>query len=97
MTWQVETARALVGGAADADTVWDEVRARQGAARGRLLFAPGELPTLLPGLGEAIVRPAAGVAYVDHEVGAEVPEALRQLHERIRFAFDPNGILSPAP
>ena len=97
VTWQVETARALVGGAADADTVWDEVRARQGAARGRLLFAPGELPTLLPGLDEAIVRPAAGVAYVDHEVGAEVPEALRQLHERIRFAFDPNGILSPAP
>jgi glycolate oxidase FAD binding subunit len=97
VTWQVEAARALVSGAADADTVWDEVRARQGAARGRLFFAPGELPTLLPGLDEAIVRPAAGVAYVDHEVAAEVPEALRQLHERIQLAFDPNGILSPAP
>jgi glycolate oxidase FAD binding subunit len=96
VAWQVGAARSLVGGDGDDDSVWDEARSRQGAARGRLFFAPGELASLLAGLDEAIVRPTAGVAYVDHEVEAEVSDALRRLHERIRLAFDPNGVLGPA-
>jgi glycolate oxidase FAD binding subunit len=96
VAWQLDAARALFGGEEDDGRSWNEVRMRQGAARGRLLFAPGELGALLAGLDEAIVRPAAGVAYVGNEVAEDVPAALRQLHERIRLAFDPNGILSPA-
>jgi FAD/FMN-containing dehydrogenase len=93
VAWQLDAARALVGGDEDAGSVWHDVRTRQAAARGRLLFAPGELPRLLAELDEAIVRPAPGVAYVDQEVAPEVPEALRQLHERVRLAFDPNSTL----
>ena len=96
VAWQLAAARALVGGDEDDGSVWDEARSRQAGARGRLFFAPGELASLLAGLDEAIVRPAAGVGYVDHEVEADVPEALRRLHDRIRLAFDPNGVLAPA-
>jgi glycolate oxidase FAD binding subunit len=93
---QLDSARALVGGEEDAGGVWHEARARQGVAGGRLLFAPGDLAATLASLDEAIVRPAAGVAYVAHEVARDVPEPLRRLHERVRAAFDPNGILTPA-
>jgi glycolate oxidase FAD binding subunit len=96
VAWQFGAGRALVGGDEDEGSVWDEARSRQGAARGRLFFAPDEFASLLTGLDEAILRPTAGVAYVDHEVETEVPEALRRLHERIRLAFDPNGVLRPA-
>jgi glycolate oxidase FAD binding subunit len=60
---QLETARALVGGVESGPDVWEEARHRQGSARGRARFAPGELRAVLSTLGEAIVRPAAGVAY----------------------------------
>jgi glycolate dehydrogenase FAD-binding subunit len=94
VAWQVDEARRLVGGAEDAGAVWQEARVRQGRARGRLAFAPGELGDVLAAQAEAIVRPAAGVAYVTHEVADDVPEPLRRLHERVRAAFDPNGILA---
>jgi glycolate oxidase FAD binding subunit len=90
---EVAAARRLVGGDEN-DDVWSEVRARQGAARGRLTFAPGELVAVLARLPDAVVRPAAGVAYVPHEVAEDVPEPLRRLYERVRAAFDPNGTLS---
>ena len=42
---QLAAARALVGGAEAGTAVWDESRSRQGAASGRVRFAPGELGT----------------------------------------------------
>ena len=60
---QVAAAHALVGGAEADSSVWDESRSRQATAAGVLRFAPGELADALAGLDEAVVRPAAGVAY----------------------------------
>lgn len=82
-------ARALVGGdEADAD-VWAEARRRQGVARGRQRFVPGELRAALAGLGEAVVRPGAGTAYVPHAVPDDTPAAVLALQERVRERFDP--------
>ncbi len=97
---QLRRARALVGGEESDEDVWIESRARQGAARGRLRFDPGRLRETLATLDEAVVRPAAGVAYVAHELVDDRPEAARALEERVRAAFDPAGTLSsdrPAP
>jgi len=92
---QLQTARTLVGGVPDG-AVWTRVRERQAAAGGRLAFAPGELAATLARLEEAVVRPAVGVAYVPAPVAPDVAEPLRLLRERVRVAFDPNGILSGA-
>ena len=72
----------------------DESRARQGAARGRVRFEPGRLADVLRTLSEAVVRPAAGVAYVPEPVPEEEEPAVRRLTEAIRTAFDPRGVLS---
>jgi glycolate oxidase FAD binding subunit len=99
---QLAAASALVGGAEAGGEVWEESRRRQRAARRRTRFAPGDLADVLSGLSEAVVRPAAGVAYVHGETPnrpePRSPEAaaLRRLQERIRLAFDPSGILSAA-
>ena len=81
---QLARARSLVGGA-DADD----------AARGVLRVPPGELRERLRDVDDgAVVRAGAGVAYVaraEPRVGAD---ALAALHERIREAFDPQGILA---
>jgi glycolate oxidase FAD binding subunit len=90
---QLEAARALAGGEADAGGVWEEARARQAQAGGRLSFAPGELGQVLAGLGEAVVRVAAGVAYVPEPVAEAREEPLLALAERVRAAFDPHGVL----
>jgi glycolate oxidase FAD binding subunit len=90
---QVAAATALVGGAEDDGSVWEESRARQGAARGRARFTPGELGAFLASVPEAVVRPAAGVAYVTEAVADDTPEAVRQLQERVRERFDPQGVL----
>ena len=81
------------GDEADAD-VWRESRERQGAARGRVRFAPGALAETLATLETAVVRPAAGVAYVPEPVPADASEAVERLTESIRRAFDPRGVLS---
>ena len=47
---QLAMAQALVGGAEDFGSVWEEAEARQARSRGRLLFAPGELAATLAGL-----------------------------------------------
>ncbi len=91
---QLERARALVGGDETGGAVWDEARGRQGGARGRVRFAPGYLRETLSRLDEAIVRPAAGVAYVPGEVPSDLPDAVRALNERIRAALDPKSTLS---
>lgn len=92
---QLEAARALAGGEEAGEEVWAESRQRQAAARGLVVFEPGKLGETLAGLDEAIARPAAGVAYVPGEAAPPVHDAVRALDERVRAAFDPEGILAP--
>ncbi len=91
---QLETARALVGGEAAGTEVWDESRRRQGESRGRILFDPGRLGDALAGLEEAIVRPAAGVAYTPSDTAPPADEGVRKLVERIARELDPGGVLA---
>jgi len=90
---QIRRTRALVGGEEADPRVWDEVRARQRAALGRVRFDPGRLGETLAGIDEAIVRPAAGIAYVPAEADSDLPDAVRALNERIRARFDPMSVL----
>ena len=91
---QVEATRTLVGGSEADGSVWAESRQRQGAAPGRAWFAPGELGAFLARTPEAVVRPAAGVAFLPYAVATETPEPVRLLQERIRAQFDPVGVLA---
>jgi glycolate oxidase FAD binding subunit len=90
---QLVAAEALVGGTEVDGEIWDEARRRQGEARGRVRFEPGRLAEALEALEEAIVRPAAGVAYVPSPITDEMDDG-RRLAEAIRLQFDPNGVLS---
>jgi glycolate oxidase FAD binding subunit len=92
---ELAAARALVGGDEGGPDVWDESRRRQGAARGRVRFDPGQLGRALAELPEAVVRPASGVAYVPHEVADDLPEPVERLVEAIRRELDPRGVLRP--
>ena len=92
---QVATARALVGGVEAGGDAWQTSRRRQGAARGRIRFDPGRLRETLADLDEAVVRPAAGVAYTPS--GSEPQGADRGVApvvERIRRELDPKGVLA---
>ena len=91
---QLAAARALVGGVESDATVWDEARERQGRALGRLPFPPGDLANVLSTLDEAVVRPAAGIAYVPHRVGGVPDAAARRLHRALKERFDPAGVLA---
>lgn len=90
---QLEAARRLMGGEESGPEIWAESRARQAAAQGRARFDPGHLAETLTELGEAIVRPAAGVAYVPERTPAD-DATVTQLVERIRATLDPAGVLS---
>jgi glycolate oxidase FAD binding subunit len=90
---QLNAARALVGGAEDFGSIWEEAEARQAWAKGRLLFAPGAVAEVLGGLDEAVVRVSAGVAYVRDEVPDPRDPAEVALAERVRAEFDPAGVL----
>ena len=76
------------------EEVWDESRSRQGMARGRVRYDPGQLGQVLERLREALVRPAAGIAYVPEPVAEEPNPAVERLAEAIRAVFDPHGVLS---
>jgi glycolate oxidase FAD binding subunit len=91
---QLAAARALVGGEESDAAVWEESRARQSAARGRIRFAPADLAEVLAGLPEAVVRPAAGVAYVPDETVEEPGPGVARLLEAIRAQLDPRGVLA---
>jgi glycolate oxidase FAD binding subunit len=97
---QLVQARALVGGEEADPRVWEESRGRQGEAKGRLRFDPGRLDETLAGLQEAVVRPAAGVAYVrspppsDTLSQGSVSAARDRLLARIKAELDPDGVLS---
>jgi glycolate dehydrogenase FAD-binding subunit len=90
---QVDEARTLVGGLAADDHVWRETRDRQGRALGRLRFAPGELASVLSTLGEAVVRPSTGLAYVPHRVGGVPGAAARRVQRALKERLDPAGVL----
>jgi glycolate oxidase FAD binding subunit len=93
---QVAAAQHLVGGREVDDAApWESSRARQAAARGRLRFDPGRLAATLAELDEAVVRPAAGVAYTPSDtVSQDAGDGVRALVERIRRQFDPTGVLA---
>jgi glycolate oxidase FAD binding subunit len=89
---QVEHAASLLG-CEEADP-WAEVAERQARMHGRLSFPPGELAATLERLPEAVVRVAAGVAYVPDSVPDPRDEAVLRLTERVRSQFDPAGVLA---
>ena len=96
---QLASARALVGGDEASADVWGESRERQGAVRGRIRFAPGDLAETLATLDEAIVRPAAGVAYTDsdepsYKLLQARNDATSRLLGSVKAALDPRGVLS---
>lgn len=91
---QLAAARALVGGDEADAGVWAESRARQASARGRRRFAPGALQVVLSSLDEAVVRAAAGIAYVPRPDDDDTPQPVLDLQERIRERFDPQGVLA---
>ena len=94
---QIAAARGLVGGSEVGAEAWDVSRRRQAEASGRACFDPGRLRETLAELGEAVVRPAAGVAYSADDVPSRRPsqsETQRLLIERIRHELDPNGVLA---
>jgi len=94
---QLAAARRLVGGAEAGPDVWEESRSRQASAEGRVRFDPGRLAEALEDMSEGVVRPAAGVAYVKGPLGSgpsREQTALNALHDRIRAALDPHGVLS---
>ena len=94
---QLATARTLVGGDESDGSVWAESRDRQAAAKGRVRFAAGELARLLGELGEAVVRPSAGIAYPAEggpsDTASRGSPALQLLLERIARELDPRGVL----
>jgi glycolate oxidase FAD binding subunit len=96
---QFEAAQALVGGTENDPGVWQESRDRQGSARGRIRYSPAKLSDILESVAEAVVRPAAGVAYTaDESPDDPAPDdngpAVERLQERVLRAFDPNGTLT---
>ena len=94
---QVAAAQGLVGGVEVEAEAWDVSRRRQAEARGRVRFDPGALGETLADLREAVVRPAAGVAYTADEApsGELSPQGIQTLLvERIQRELDPNGVLA---
>jgi hypothetical protein len=91
---QVEVAGALVGGIVEDGSIWEEARARQAESLGRLAFAPRDLANVLSTLDSAIVRPAAGIAYVPHRVGGVPDAAARRIQRARRERLDPSGVFA---
>jgi len=94
VTTQLASAIERVGGRAADDAVWFESRERQGAALGRLRFAPRDLANVLSTVDQAVVRPAAGIAYVAHRVGGVPSAAARRVQRALKQRLDPGGVLA---
>jgi glycolate oxidase FAD binding subunit len=90
---QFAAARELVGGSEDFGDIWEEIGARQRWAQGQIAFEPGRLAEALERLPEAVVRVAAGVAYVGEPTTDPREPELMRLVERVRSEFDPRGVL----
>jgi glycolate dehydrogenase FAD-binding subunit len=91
---QMDFARTLVGGEDTDSTVWEESRAWQSAAGGRLRFPPGELGAILAGLPHGLIRPAAGVAYTSAVSAAAGRRSGDELVARIARELDPAEVLA---
>ena len=91
---QLAQGRSLVGGDEAGEEVWDESRRRQASAEGRLRFAPGDIARPLLSLDEAVIRPAAGVAYGLARTPDDTPPDVRRLLDAIRRELDPQGVLA---
>jgi glycolate dehydrogenase FAD-binding subunit len=93
---QVATAHDAVGGSETDPSVWHESRSRQAAARDRVRFEQRDLEQTLGELDEAIVRPAAGIAYVPQPIENEsvAQGGWQQLVERLTAELDPRGVLA---
>ncbi len=91
---QLAAAISCVGGAEGEAAIWDESRARQAAARGRVRFAPVDLGVVLGTLRKAVVRPSAGIAYVPEAVADDPDPAVARLLDALRTQLDPRGVLS---
>jgi len=91
---QLEQAVALVGGSLSSDEVWGESRRRQASAERRVHFAPCHLDEALLSSGEAVIRPAAGVAYGLARTTDDTPPGVRRLFDAIREQLDPSGVLA---
>ena len=75
--------------------VWDESRERQGrVARPPRGSRRGDLANVLTTLDEAVVRPAAGIAYVPHRVGGVPDAAARRIQRALKERLDPAGVLA---
>ena len=90
---QASAAAELVGAVASDATIWDESRQHQAAALGVVRFSPGDLRNTLSVVGEALVRPAVGVAYVPHRVSDVLPSRARRVNRALEAALDPAGVL----
>jgi glycolate oxidase FAD binding subunit len=91
---QLAQAASLVGGTEAEEDVWEESRRRQALAAFRVHFAPRDLADALPSGGEAVIRPAAGVAYGLARITDDTPPGVRRLFDAIREQFDPAGVLT---
>ena len=91
---QLAATKELVGGTESDASVWEESRLRQNAALGRASFEPGALGSFLADVPEAVVRPAAGIAYLPTPTQEDTPGPVLLLQERVRARFDPQKVLS---
>ncbi len=91
---QLAEAGRLVGGGAAGEAVWDESRAWQARAGGRISFPPRGLVQTLAAAGEALVRPGIGSAYPMAALSDEGQASASLLAERVRGVLDPAGILA---
>ncbi len=91
---QLAAAREQLGGEEQPPAVWEEARALQARAAGRLPFPPRELEDVLGRYAEALVRPGIGSAYLMEPPPETTEPAAARLLERVRAAFDPQGVLA---
>jgi FAD/FMN-containing dehydrogenase len=91
---QFEQAVSLVGGRAAGEEIWEEARRRQASAGGRVHFAPRDLGLALLSCDEAVIRPAAGVAYGLARIQDDTPPDVRRLFDAIREQLDPSRVLA---
>ena len=91
---QLAQAASLVGGAEADEDVWQESRRRQALAAGRVHFAPCDLADALRSAGEAVIRPAAGVAYGLARNTDDTPPDVGRLFDALRGQLDAAGVLT---
>ena len=82
---------SLVGGVEADATVWHEARERQGARSAGCASRRATSRNTLSTLREAVVRPAAGVAYVPRRVGGVPDAAARRVHRALKSASTRRG------